>query len=166
MNNNFENGLESIRALENIIVGHASIASQPAPIKQIINNVVSCNCKKPINVKIKKLYDDVVVLKQATEGSAGFDLRAYFNKDEPENFILKPHQIAKIGTIFSIISDKEKFYIKLSLNVSFLGFSLSKNFHIRTVLLSFTSLLTINDSQNESSFVLLHQIYIVFQYFW
>ena len=47
-----------------------------------------CKCKQPITVKVKKLYDDVILPEQATSGSAGFDLRVYLslNKND-DNYI-------------------------------------------------------------------------------
>lgn len=61
-------------------VGHGSIASQPLELEHIIDKHISCNCNKPIQVKIKKLYNDVIVPEQATSGSAGFDISAYLQK--------------------------------------------------------------------------------------
>lgn len=82
-------------------VGHGSIASQPLELEHIIDKHISCNCNKPIQVKIKKLYNDVIVPEQATSGSAGFDLRLYIPERDREFFneiYLEPNETVKINT--------------------------------------------------------------------
>ena len=51
------------------------------------------------DVKIKKLFPDVELPVVATEGSAGFDIRAYLQTDEAiSKIVLFPNQEAKIHT--------------------------------------------------------------------
>lgn len=78
-------------------IGHGSIASQPMPLEHkidIINRACNCTNLKPIEVKIKKLYKDVVLPKKATSGSAGFDISAYLKRP----LLLQPLQRAMCPT--------------------------------------------------------------------
>jgi dUTP pyrophosphatase len=61
-----------------------------------------------INVKVLKMYEDVIVPEQATSGSAGFDIRVRLPKDTDEEsttfgeqlsaIVLKPGETIKLST--------------------------------------------------------------------
>ena len=63
-----------------------------------------CNAKvePSYQVKVKKLFKDVAIPKLATDGSAGFDIRAYLYDEEVKDKVakvsLQPNQELKINT--------------------------------------------------------------------